>query len=326
MISYHINNLNMNSCSICADEKDANASIDSCAHKFCEDCIVKWSETENSCPLCRKKFYEIKFNNKIIKVEDKKQEVPEDDFIPDDYENEVYHRPPTIDERLEPYEIGTIVKKRNTKIKKRFKYVIYKRYYLTNELRTSWDETWEREFIRCHGHQSKSNRRIYDVHFSNFDSPSKIIGGVQGNGCPIWEPRYDDVHDGHLITYREDNTRNLVRVYSHPDNFVARLWCQLFSNIRNRTPYLHYIDIETYSLHKTHDWWGPDERLPDWVNFCPETSWYNLQRHIITYYTKKELKHHLNSLKYMNNTISNINYSKKKNKNFKDMTHNQRAF
>ena len=46
--------------------------------------------------------------------EEKKQKVTEDDFMPDDYENEVYHRPPTIDERLEPYEIGTIVKKRNT--------------------------------------------------------------------------------------------------------------------------------------------------------------------------------------------------------------------
>ena len=99
-------------CSICADEQDANASIDSCSHKFCEECIVTWSKTENSCPLCRKKFHQITFDNKIIKVEDKKQEVPEDDFIPDDYENEVYHRPPTIDERLEPYEIGTIVKKK----------------------------------------------------------------------------------------------------------------------------------------------------------------------------------------------------------------------
>jgi hypothetical protein len=315
----------MDQCSICANEQDANASIDSCKHTFCEDCIVKWSKNENSCPLCRKKFHEITFDNKIIKVEDKKQKVPEDDFMPDDYENEVYHRPPTIDERLEPYEIGTIVKKRNTNIKKRFKYVIYKRYYLTNELRWDfWDKLWECEFIRCHGCQSKNNPYIYDVHFCNFDYPSKIIGGVLGNGCPIWEPRYNDVHDGHLITYIENNTHTLPRGYSHSDYYIANLWCRLFSDIRNHTPYLHYIDIETYSLHKTHDWWACDERLPDWVNFCPETSWYNLQRHIITYYTKKELKHHLNSLKYMNNTISNNNNFNKKNKNFMDMSHIQR--
>jgi len=315
----------MDQCSICANEQDANASIDSCKHTFCEDCIVKWSKNENSCPLCRKKFHEITFDNKIIKVEDKKQKVPEDDFIPDDYENEVYHRPPTIDERLELYEIGTIVKKRNTNIKKRFKYVIYKRYYLTNELRCDrWDKMWECEFIRCHGCQSKNNPYIYDVHFSNFDYPSKIIGGVLGNGCPIWEPRYNDVHDGHLITYIENNTHTLVRGYSHSDSNMAWLWCRLFSDIHQHTSYLHYIDIETYSLHKTHDWWACDERLPDWVVFCPETSWFNLRRHIITYYTKKELKHHLNSLKYMNNTISNTNYSNKKNKNFMDMSHIQR--
>ena len=319
------NNLNMNSCSICGD--DANASIDSCNHKFCEECIVTWSKTENSCPLCRKKFYEIS-GNKIIKVEDKKQEVPEDDFIPDDYENEVYHRPLTIDERLEPYEIGTIVKKRNTHIKKRFKYVIYKRYYLTNELRTSWDETWEREFIRCHGIPTKNNPQIYDVHFSNFDYPYKIINTLiehSETDCPIWGPRYNHIHDDFDLTYLR-NTRSYPPAYSHPDIYIATMWCQLFSDIPIHRPYLHYVDIQTYSLHKTHDWWASDERLPDWVNFCPETSWYNLQRHIITYYTKKELKHHLNSLKYMNNTISNINYSKKKNKNFKDMTHNQRAF
>lgn len=316
----------MKFCSICADEKDANASIDSCSHNFCEECIVTWSKTENSCPLCRKKFHEITIDkNKIIKVEDKKQEVPEDDFIPDDYENEVYHRPATIDERLEPYEIGTIVKKKNTNVKKRFRYVIYKRYCITKELRHDLGKMWECEFIRCHGYRSKNNPHIYDVHFRNFDYPSRIICGVEGNGCPIWEPRYNAVHDGHTITYREDNTRNIVRAYSHPDMWVASLWCHLFSNIHH-SPYLHYIDIETYSLRKSHDWWACDEKLPDWVVFCPETSWYNLQRHIITYYTKKELKNHLNSLKYMNNTISNIHYSKKRNKNFKDMTHNQRAF
>lgn len=32
------------------------ASISGCMHKFCFDCIDKWAETENKCPLCKADF------------------------------------------------------------------------------------------------------------------------------------------------------------------------------------------------------------------------------------------------------------------------------
>ena len=38
-------------CSICYKDIDSLcAKINSCNHLYCEDCIVKWSETENSLP------------------------------------------------------------------------------------------------------------------------------------------------------------------------------------------------------------------------------------------------------------------------------------
>ncbi|CAM9955082.1 unnamed protein product, partial [Heterosigma akashiwo] len=42
-------------CSICFCEPDLKATIP-CNHAFCFSCIHKWSQTENSCPLCKKRF------------------------------------------------------------------------------------------------------------------------------------------------------------------------------------------------------------------------------------------------------------------------------
>ena len=44
-------------CSICYD-----TTIDyttDCNHDFCNQCITNWLLSNNNCPLCRKKFYEI---------------------------------------------------------------------------------------------------------------------------------------------------------------------------------------------------------------------------------------------------------------------------
>jgi len=46
-------------CMIC-QEKAVNASINSCAHKYCFACIVEWSKQKNTCPCCRKVFTEVK--------------------------------------------------------------------------------------------------------------------------------------------------------------------------------------------------------------------------------------------------------------------------
>ncbi len=45
-------------CCICLEEPSANnvTTIDGCEHKFCIECIIEWSETNNVCPLCRTRF------------------------------------------------------------------------------------------------------------------------------------------------------------------------------------------------------------------------------------------------------------------------------
>eukprot|EP00543_Licmophora_paradoxa_P008498 CAMPEP_0202445916 /NCGR_PEP_ID=MMETSP1360-20130828/4624_1 /ASSEMBLY_ACC=CAM_ASM_000848 /TAXON_ID=515479 /ORGANISM="Licmophora paradoxa, Strain CCMP2313" /LENGTH=360 /DNA_ID=CAMNT_0049062323 /DNA_START=244 /DNA_END=1326 /DNA_ORIENTATION=- len=53
-------------CIICLCEPDAEelATINGCSHKFCFGCIEKWSERENTCPLCKNRFTEIDRVNK----------------------------------------------------------------------------------------------------------------------------------------------------------------------------------------------------------------------------------------------------------------------
>ena len=34
--------------------------IECCNHAFCFECIKRWSETENTCPMCKKRFNAIK--------------------------------------------------------------------------------------------------------------------------------------------------------------------------------------------------------------------------------------------------------------------------
>lgn len=49
------------SCCICMcdPEEGETASIDGCDHAFCFECIEKWSERENTCPLCKVRFSRI---------------------------------------------------------------------------------------------------------------------------------------------------------------------------------------------------------------------------------------------------------------------------
>jgi hypothetical protein len=43
-------------CSVCISLIRNEASLDNCSHTFCRKCIMKWSETENTCPQCRTAF------------------------------------------------------------------------------------------------------------------------------------------------------------------------------------------------------------------------------------------------------------------------------
>ncbi|KXT09796.1 hypothetical protein AC579_6549 [Pseudocercospora musae] len=43
-------------CPVCFDEtKDATRT--SCGHTFCWECIVKWAQTSDTCPMCRTKLW-----------------------------------------------------------------------------------------------------------------------------------------------------------------------------------------------------------------------------------------------------------------------------
>lgn len=54
-------------CSICMEalkKPKIRVKLDSCEHTFCRACILKWAKRENSCPLCRVRFNEIKYEEK----------------------------------------------------------------------------------------------------------------------------------------------------------------------------------------------------------------------------------------------------------------------
>ena len=48
-------------CSICLEipSKTEEAAINGCSHKFCFQCIEKWADRENTCPLCKVRFTKI---------------------------------------------------------------------------------------------------------------------------------------------------------------------------------------------------------------------------------------------------------------------------
>ena len=43
----------MGNCSICLEEIDKDALTTPCAHTFHKNCIERWLETSDMCPLCR---------------------------------------------------------------------------------------------------------------------------------------------------------------------------------------------------------------------------------------------------------------------------------
>eukprot|EP01103_Thecamoeba_quadrilineata_P013430 TRINITY_DN3730_c0_g1_i1.p1 TRINITY_DN3730_c0_g1~~TRINITY_DN3730_c0_g1_i1.p1 ORF type:complete len:247 (-),score=37.40 TRINITY_DN3730_c0_g1_i1:93-833(-) len=43
-------------CGICLDNISIRGIIDICNHTFCFDCIHKWSDVSNTCPMCKARF------------------------------------------------------------------------------------------------------------------------------------------------------------------------------------------------------------------------------------------------------------------------------
>ncbi|GJQ10230.1 hypothetical protein GpartN1_g2021.t1 [Galdieria partita] len=86
---------NIPSCSICFTSPAESPSYpDCCNHTFCQDCLVKWSDMLNICPLCKRKFLficDLLQAGKKIKVIDKKQpKYLEDDTYFNQTEEAIY--------------------------------------------------------------------------------------------------------------------------------------------------------------------------------------------------------------------------------------------
>lgn len=58
---------------MCEPEKEEVSSINGCEHLFCFECIGKWSDRENTCPLCKSRFTAIARVHKIKKRKGGKQ-------------------------------------------------------------------------------------------------------------------------------------------------------------------------------------------------------------------------------------------------------------
>eukprot|EP01125_Pyxidicula_operculata_P009548 TRINITY_DN3143_c0_g1_i2.p2 TRINITY_DN3143_c0_g1~~TRINITY_DN3143_c0_g1_i2.p2 ORF type:complete len:230 (+),score=43.10 TRINITY_DN3143_c0_g1_i2:1003-1692(+) len=43
-------------CGICLDKIVRRGVLDVCNHLYCFPCIIKWSETANTCPMCQRRF------------------------------------------------------------------------------------------------------------------------------------------------------------------------------------------------------------------------------------------------------------------------------
>ena len=46
-------------CGVCFEELILTKAQLDCGHCFCLKCITKWSETETSCPFCKREFTKI---------------------------------------------------------------------------------------------------------------------------------------------------------------------------------------------------------------------------------------------------------------------------
>ena len=53
-------------CSICMENIKGECYITPCNHKYHEECIDKWKERNNTCPMCREKICEEKISDENI--------------------------------------------------------------------------------------------------------------------------------------------------------------------------------------------------------------------------------------------------------------------
>jgi hypothetical protein len=68
----------INTCAICLEDitPDIKATLNSCSHTYCFDCIKTWvTDCENTCPLCKKNISEIKYGLLVVDVPEKRLRV-----------------------------------------------------------------------------------------------------------------------------------------------------------------------------------------------------------------------------------------------------------
>lgn len=77
------------SCAICFEDIKRKGMINSCKHTFCLECINEWGKKNNKCPLCKKEFTKIIYNEigikREIKVHRKELDLANDEFYYEEY-------------------------------------------------------------------------------------------------------------------------------------------------------------------------------------------------------------------------------------------------
>lgn len=67
------------SCPVCLSEEVLRpVLLDGCEHRFCRDCILRWSRVTNLCPVCRRAFgciSSVARPSKVIRVAERRQQV-----------------------------------------------------------------------------------------------------------------------------------------------------------------------------------------------------------------------------------------------------------
>ena len=53
-------------CFICLQISSSVAFLNCCSHSFCVDCILKWAAIQNTCPLCKIRFKEVRCHSGCV--------------------------------------------------------------------------------------------------------------------------------------------------------------------------------------------------------------------------------------------------------------------
>ena len=62
-------------CPICHDTIK-NATICSCVHHFCYDCITSWCKLKNTCPVCNESIFELRRDPEFDKLNNNEDNTP----------------------------------------------------------------------------------------------------------------------------------------------------------------------------------------------------------------------------------------------------------